>query len=90
MAALKNEHREARAQWLSERNDLEGRVFQSQSLCTQTQGSLRKREKDYDRLQQQLKKLVKDSHRHQKSVIVLSNPLPRSSSQTKPLSLSLS
>ena len=87
MAALKNEQRELRCQWLGEKSDLEGRCFQTQALYTQVQGTLRKKEKDYERLQQQLAKVVKDSQRQQKSVITLSKPLPRNSSQVKPTTL---
>eukprot|EP01041_Mallomonas_annulata_P000565 gene565-1090_t len=83
MAALKNEQRELRCQWLSEKSDLESRCFQSQTLFTQMQGTLRKKDKDYDKLQQQLSKLVKDSQRQQKAFITLSKPLPRSSSQVR-------
>jgi hypothetical protein len=50
-----------RNHWLSEKADLEGRLFQIQSLNTQYQGTLKKRDKEIDRLQQLLAKTVKDS-----------------------------
>lgn len=55
------EHREVRNHWLSEKADLEGRMFQLQALNTQYQGTLKKRDKEIDRLQQLLAKTVKDS-----------------------------
>lgn len=48
------------------------------------QGTLRKKEKDYDKLQQQLLKLNKDSQRGSKSTIVISKPLARNMEQNKP------
>ncbi len=51
MNALKAEHRDLKCTWLSEKGELESRCFQLQALHTQLQGSLRKKEKDYDRLQ---------------------------------------
>jgi hypothetical protein len=51
MSALRAEHREVKCLWLSEKSDLESRCFQLQALHTQLQGTLRKKEKDYDRLQ---------------------------------------
>ena len=50
-SALKNEHREVKCQWLNEKSELESRHFQTMALNTQIQGTLRKKERDYDRLQ---------------------------------------
>jgi hypothetical protein len=51
MSALKTEQRDLKCLWLSEKGELETRCFQLQALQTQIQGTLRKKEKDYDRLQ---------------------------------------
>lgn len=82
-ALMQSEHRDLRNQWLNEKRELEGRCFQIQALQTQLQGTLRKKEKDFDKLQQQLGKVVKESSRQQKSSIVLSKPLLRTSSQVR-------
>jgi hypothetical protein len=83
MVAAANEHRELRNQWLREKSELEGRNFQLLSLHTQLQGSMRKKEKDYEKLQTQLEKLVKDSQRGSKAVITISKPLQKNLSQVK-------
>lgn len=49
--ALKSEHREVKCQWLAEKSELESRNFQTMALNTQIQGTLRKKERDYDKLQ---------------------------------------
>ena len=51
ISALKAEQRDLRSSWLREKGELETRCFQLQALQTQIQGTLRKKEKDYDRLQ---------------------------------------
>lgn len=81
MAALATEHREVRNHWLSEKSDLEGRFHQMQALHTQLQGTLKKREKDYDKLQGQLAKLVRDSVRGNKACMTISLPLKKNLSQ---------
>ena len=48
-----------RNRWAEEKADLENKVFQMLAVQTQCQGTLRKKEKDYDKLQLQLSKLVK-------------------------------
>lgn len=58
---LNQEQREVRNHWLGEKADLEGRMFQLQALNTQFQGTIKKRDKEIDRLQQLLAKLVKES-----------------------------
>lgn len=52
-SALRSEQREVKAQWLSEKSELESRHFQTMALCTQTQGTLRKKDRDYEKLQVQ-------------------------------------
>ncbi len=81
-STLSNESRQLKMQWLAEKNDLEARVFQTISLNTQLQGSLRKKEKDFEKLQTQLLKLVKDTSRA-KPMITVSKPLLKNSSQVK-------
>jgi len=87
MSALKNEHRELRNQWLAEKSELESRCFQLQALQTQYQGTMRKKEKEFEKLQSQLIKTIKDGQRSQKAVITVSKPLQRMSTQAKPLTL---
>lgn len=82
-ALMQSTNRELRNQWLNEKRELEGRCFQIQALQTQLQGTLRKKEKDHDKLQQQLAKVVKDASRQQKSMLTLSKPLARTTSQVK-------
>lgn len=53
------------------------------ALQTQIQGTMRKKEKDYEKLQSQLDKVVRDSLRGNKSVITVSKPLQKNSSQIK-------
>jgi hypothetical protein len=76
LATLTLEQRELRSHWLTEKTDMEGRLFQMLAVQTQTQGSMRKKEKEYERLQNQMAKLVKDSNRGSKSSsMVISKPL---------------
>lgn len=76
LAILTLEQRELRSHWLTEKTDMEGRLFQMLAVQTQTQGSMRKKEKEYERLQNQMAKLVKDSNRGSKaSNMVISKPL---------------
>lgn len=94
MNGLRSEHREVKCQWLNEKSELESRIHQTLALNTQIQGTLRKKERDYDRLQTQLSKLTSrtsskggamapkgknDSGSGQ--TILLSKPLKRNSSQ---------
>ena len=60
--------------YLSEKSELESRTFQMLALQTQIQGTMRKKEKDYEKLQGQLDKVVRDSMRGNKAVIVVSKP----------------
>ena len=83
LAAVAVEHRENRNHWLAEKSELESRTFQMLALQTQYQGTMRKKEKDYEKLQGQLDKLVRDSQRGNKAVITVSKPLQKNSSQQK-------
>lgn len=68
--------------WLAEKNDLQTRIFQVQALNTQATGSLKKKEKDFVLLQNQLAKIVKDSSKGQtKPSIVMSLPVRKNLSQ---------
>lgn len=82
MSSLIAEHRETRNQWLAERTELESRVAQLNTLKTQFQGSFIKKEKDFEKLQSQLAKVVKDSNRGQKAVITVSVPLKKNLTQS--------
>ncbi len=73
-STLVNEQRELRNHWMAEKADLQSRLCQVQTLNTQFQGSLKKKEKEFDKLQSQLLKLVKDSTRGMKSTILISAP----------------
>ena len=77
------EHRDTRNHWLNEKSELESRSFQMLALQTQIQGTMRKKEKDYEKLQSQLDKVVRDSLRGNKSVNTVSKPLQKNSSQIK-------
>lgn len=85
------EHREVKAHWLAEKNDLQSRFHQVQALNTQIQGTLKKKEKDFDKLQNQLAKVVKDAAKGQaKPAIYLSVPIKKNLSQeTKVSAISL-
>ena len=81
--AMQAEHREMRNHWLNEKNELENKVFQIQSLLTQTKAAVIKKDKDYEKMQNQLTKAIKDSTRGQKEKqgITISKPLPKQTSQ---------
>jgi Ni,Fe-hydrogenase I large subunit len=82
MSAMQEDQRLLRCHWLAEKNDLETRCFQAQGLATQYQGTIRKKDKDYEKLQTQLAKMVKDSQRGQKAVAVITRPLPKNFQET--------
>lgn len=98
ISAMTTEHREVRNHWLTEKSDLEGRMFQMQGLNTTMQGMLfhpkfpvvficilgtmKKKEKDFEKLQNQYAKLVKDNERGNKAVIQLSQPLRKGITQS--------
>ena len=77
LSAVQGELRQMRGQWAAERSELEGRIFQTLALQQSTLGSMRKKERDFSGLQTQLMKHVRDASKAQKSVIVVSKPLPR-------------
>ncbi|RYG69562.1 hypothetical protein EON64_02380 [archaeon] len=81
ISAMIMEHREVKNYWLAEKSDLQTRYFQIQALNTQVTGTLKKKEKDYDKLQMQLSKIVKDGQKGNKAVIQMSAPLKRNFSQ---------
>lgn len=74
---MQEDQRQTRCHWLAEKNELDTRCFQAQAQATQYQGTIRKKDKDYEKLQAQLAKIVKDSSRGQKSVSVITKPLPK-------------
>jgi hypothetical protein len=80
------EQRELRNHWAQEKNELEGRMFQLTSLQTQVEGTMKKKEKEFEKLQTLLQKQVKDSMRGQKVGVVVSKPIQKNSSQTKQVS----
>jgi len=81
VAALQQEQRENRNRWVEEKADLENKVFQMLAVQTQVQGSLRKKEKDHEKLQAQLTKAVRESNKASKSMIQISKPIKQNSSQ---------
>ena len=82
VSALTMEHREVKNHWLAEKGDLQTRIFQVQALNTQASGSLKKCEKDFVKLQNQLAKIVKDGNKAQaKPAIVMSLPVQKNLTQ---------
>jgi hypothetical protein len=82
ISALTLEHREVKNHWLTEKSELQTRNFQMQALNTQYAGSLKKKEKDFEKLQNQLAKTVKDANKAQaKPAIVMSLPVKKNLSQ---------
>mgnify|MGYP005993419747 CR=1 FL=1 len=68
--------------WLAEKSDLQTRIFQIQAHNTQTTGSLKKRDKDFEKLQNQLAKIVKEANKSQaKPAIIMSLPVKKNLSQ---------
>jgi hypothetical protein len=78
---VNSEHRELRNHWIAEKSDLEGRLFQIQALHTQYQATMKKKDKDFDKLQSQLSKTIKDLSRGQKCFMTISIPLKKNLSQ---------
>lgn len=81
VSAMQTEQRQLRNRWLEEKTDLENKVHQSLALQTHATATLRKKEKDYDKLQLQLSKLVKESNKSNKAMMVISKPLKANSTQ---------
>ena len=89
MSALTAEHREVKQQWLGDKADLHNRFCQVQALNTQVQGTLKKKDKDFEKLQSQLAKIVKDGNKAQaKPSIMLSIPVRKNLSQDSSVSTS--
>jgi hypothetical protein len=86
VSAILVEQRELRNHWAQEKNELEGRMFQLTALQTQVEGTMKKKEKEFEKLQTLLQKQVKDSMRGQKVGVVISKPIQKNSSQTKQVS----
>lgn len=86
LLSLQTQHAQMKTQWSAEKAEMEGRVFQALSLQQSTLGTMRKREKDFDQLQSQLARMLKDSQRAQKCCLLVSKPLPRqwNASSTEP------
>lgn len=82
VSALQQEHRAERNHWVEEKADLESKVFKMLGLQTGFQSALRKKEKDYEKLQSQLSKAVKDQNKAAKAtVMAISKPIKQNSSQ---------
>lgn len=79
--AMNKEHRNAKNQWSRDKADLEGRIYQLNALNTQLQGTMKKKEKNAEKIQAQLSKLVKDSNKGNKSSIYISAPIKSNMSQ---------
>ena len=89
ISALTAEHRDVKQQWLGDKADLHNRFCQVQALNTQVQGTLKKKDKDFEKLQSQLAKLVKDGNKAQaKPAILLSLPIRKNLSQESSLPIS--
>ena len=82
ISALIMEHRDVKNHWLAEKSELQTRNFQVQALNTQITGTLKKKENDFMKLQNQLAKVVKDANRSlAKPAIVMSLPVKKNLSQ---------
>jgi hypothetical protein len=77
LSTLQTQFYQMKAQWAAEKSEMESRVFQALSLQQSTLGTMRKKENDFDKLQSQLAKMLKDSQKAQKNSIFISKPLPR-------------
>jgi uncharacterized protein YukE len=86
VSAMLVEQRELRNHWAQEKNELESRMFQLTALQTQVEGTMKKKEKEFEKLQTLLQKQVKDSQQGQKVGVTVSKPIPKNSSQTKVIS----
>jgi chromosome segregation ATPase len=76
LSAQTTEQRELKNRWLQEKTDLDNRYHQAETLSTQLQGTLKKKDKDFDKLQSQLAKIVKDGNKGQaKPCIQMSQPV---------------
>jgi hypothetical protein len=75
MASAQHELREAKARFAAEKTDLEQRCFQLQALETQHQAGLRKFEKDFSKLQDQLLKQIRSAEKGKGASVQISAPL---------------
>lgn len=82
IAALQGEQRDLKRSWLAEKNDLQNRFFQIQSLNTQLNGTLIKKEKDFSKLQTHLSKLVAEKERSVKSTFFVCGNKPATLNRT--------
>ena len=62
LAATSNDHKTQKSRWLAEKTELEGKLFQLIATQTQFQGTLRKKEKEFEKLQAYLQKQVTSSN----------------------------
>ena len=69
--------------WLAEKADLNNRYFQIQSLNTQLNGTLIKKDKDFTKLQNQLSKILSDKEKSSKSTMMISKKLPMTGTKVK-------
>jgi len=84
---MSTEHRNVRNQWNTEKTELEGKVFQAQSIMTQYQGGARKKEKELALLQDQLAKLARNRGGDTKMGMTLSKPIAKNSTQIKTITV---
>lgn len=68
LESVQNEQREVKARFLQEKAELEQRCFHLQALETQHLASLRKLEKDFGKLQDQLQKLMRSTDKKGASI----------------------
>ena len=78
---MKAEQRQLRKQWLTEKGELGTKLSELNSLVTKHQATIIKKEKDFDKLQKQLRKLINDAQRNVKTTMIISKPLQKASSQ---------
>ena len=78
---MKAEQRQLRKQWLTEKGELGIKLSELNSLVTKHQATIIKKEKDFDKLQKQLRKLINDAQRNVKTTMIISKPLQKASSQ---------
>eukprot|EP01039_Chlorochromonas_danica_P002394 gene2394-2626_t len=73
ISAMMEDQRTVKNHWLAEKADLQSRLFQVQALNTQYLGSMKKKEKDYEKLQNHLAKVIKDIQKTPKASATLSS-----------------
>jgi hypothetical protein len=60
MAAFVSDQKLFRTKWTAEKSELEGKVFQLIAAQTQYQGTIRKKDKEFEKLQLYLQKQIKE------------------------------